>query len=398
MRSLSTFTGRARVLGVLTAAAVAVAVGSAGPAHAALSGGNWVEQVLPAHYSIANGQTGAPLSPVSCVPGTQFCVVIASDSAKLIDSTFIGQAALVTTDAGQTWTGYATLPSTVRITAVSCPSASVCWASGTAWLADTPAVAESTNGGRTWTDKTPATWSAATWWPNAVDCASTTTCWLAGINEAKGLQNPAVAETSDGGATWTTFSNLPAVVSGDPNGTYTLNGISCLSAQSCVAVGGLNEADGKATVISTPDGGARWIRSFGAALSRTQTLFSVSCVSAAHRPSVCAAAGSALQAAGPVALLSANGGFGWDQRHQFDNTGWLNSISCATTTNCWAAGSGTTVALGGTASKGRSWASVTSDTSNQDGSVSCLNANVCVATTDNGLWVTSDDGGLPAAG
>jgi hypothetical protein len=76
----------------------------------------------------------------------------------------------------------------------------------------------------------------------------------------------------------------------------------------------------------------------------------------------------------------------------------FTSISCVTTKNCWAAGSGTTVALAGTANAGKSWATVKSDTSNQDGSVSCLSVSVCVATTDNGLWVTSDDGGLTPAG
>lgn len=29
-----------------------------------------------------------------------------------------------------------------------------------------------------------------------------------------------------------------------------------------------------------------------------------------------------------------------------------------------------------------------------EGSVSCLSVSVCVATTDNGLWVTRNDGGL----
>jgi len=39
-----------------------------------------------------------------------------------------------------------------------------------------------------------------------------------------------------------------------------------------------------------------------------------------------------------VAVLSRDGGVTWGDRQQFDNTGWLNSISCATTENCWAAG------------------------------------------------------------
>jgi hypothetical protein len=113
-----------------------------------------------------------------------------------------------------------------------------------------------------------------------MDCVSATTCWLVGLDWTVGLQSPAMAKTTDGGATWTTFT----------------------------------------------------------------------------------------------------------------------SISCVTTKNCWAAGSGTTVALAGTANAGKSWATVKSDTSNQDGSVSCLSVSVCVATTDNGLWVTSDDGGLTPAG
>jgi hypothetical protein len=383
------------VLGVVTAAAIAAAaVASAGPARAALPGNHWTEQALPANYSIGGGP---PLSPVSCVPGTQFCVVIADDSANIVNGFFIGQAALVSTDAGRTWTGYATLPSTFQVTAVSCVSASVCWASGTNWQ-DGPGVAETTDGGQTWTDRTPAAWASATWWPNAIDCVSATTCWLAGLDWTVGLQNPAMAKTTDGGATWTTLSNLPTFVSHDQNGTYQLNGISCLSAASCVAVGGLNESDGTATVISTADGGATWTRSDDPTLSRIEGLFSVSCLPAAHARTTCSAAGTAQQAAGPVAVLSRDGGVSWGNRQQFDNTGWLNSISCATTENCWAAGSGTTVSLVGTADAGKSWASVTSDTSNQDGSVSCLSVNVCVATTDNALWVTSDDGGLPTAG
>jgi hypothetical protein len=37
---------------------------------------------------------------------------------------------------------------------------------------------------------------------------------------------------------------------------------------------------------------------------------------------------------------------------------------------------------------------VTSDTTNEDGSVSCATAAFCVATTDGALWVTHTDGGL----
>jgi hypothetical protein len=54
-------------------------------------------------------------------------------------------------------------------------------------------------------------------------------------------------------------------------------------------------------------------------------------------------------------------------------------------------------ALAGTSDGGSSWSTVTSDTTNELGSVSCLSVSTCVAVTDNGVWVTSDDGGLTSA-
>jgi hypothetical protein len=53
--------------------------------------------------------------------------------------------------------------------------------------------------------------------------------------------------------------------------------------------------------------------------------------------------------------------------------------------------------LAGTANRGASWSTVTSDTTNEVGWVSCLSVSTCVAVTDDGLWVTSDDGGLTPA-
>jgi hypothetical protein len=345
MRFMSASRTRARIAGVLAlVAALAASVGVAAPAQAALSGSNWSQQTLPPNFVIADGSNGPPLSPVSCVRGTRFCLAVAADQAVTVNGFFIGQGTLVTTDAGQTWTGYAGLPSTFRVTAVSCVSTSVCWAAGPGW-ADEPHVAKSTDGGQTWTDVSPPDWATASWWPNAIDCVSASTCYVAGTDNTSDLQNPAAAKTTNGGASWTVFTNLPTFTSSDPNGTYVLNGISCVAA-----------GDGLPA---------------------------------------CMGAGSALEAAGPVALASRNGGATWGGMQTLDDTGWLNSVSCATPRNCWAAGAGTSVSLAGTSNGGRSWSTVTSDTTNQDGSVSCLSIAVCVATTDNGLWVTSNNGGLP---
>jgi hypothetical protein len=37
---------------------------------------------------------------------------------------------------------------------------------------------------------------------------------------------------------------------------------------------------------------------------------------------------------------------------------------------------------------------VTSDTTNEEGQVSCATTTFCVATTDDALWVTTTTGGL----
>jgi hypothetical protein len=98
-----------------------------------------------------------------------------------------------------------------------------------------------------------------------------------------------------------------------------------------------------------------------------------------------------------VALISRTGGASWRRVEVLPDNGWLSSVSCATTRNCWAAGAGSTNALTGTADRGASWSVVTSDTTNEVGSVSCLSVSTCVAVTDNAVWVTSDDGGLTPA-
>jgi hypothetical protein len=92
------------------AGALAFPLVMAGPAWAALSGSDWTEQALPASYLVGNGMNGPALSPLSCVAGTGFCVAVVSDSANLVNGNFIGQAAVVTTDSGQHWSGFATLP------------------------------------------------------------------------------------------------------------------------------------------------------------------------------------------------------------------------------------------------------------------------------------------------
>jgi photosystem II stability/assembly factor-like uncharacterized protein len=275
----------------------------------------------------------------------------------------------------------------------------VCWVTGTTWATGGPAVAETTDGGRHWTDKTPAGWANAPWWAFAIHCVSATICWMVGPTGFS--QNPSVEKTSDGGATWTLFTNLPTVPA-TPIGTYELDGISCVSADSCVAVGGLNGGAGPARVISTTDGGATWSLSASSGLAGIQQLNGVSCLPDAGGNTTCYAGGiaypSGFSQAESVALVSHDDGATWAQVGGFNDNGWLSSISCASTQNCWAGGAGSSDALVGTSDGGASWSTVTSDTTNEEGAVSCLDISTCAAVTDGGLWVTHDDGGLQPTG
>jgi hypothetical protein len=151
-------------VGALAAgASIAVTIGLATPAHAALSGSDWTMAKLAPRYAKSLVEDPGGHEPVSCVPGTKFCVAIVPDVKNVVNGGSIGQAALVTRNAGRTWTGHATLPSTFLVDALSCATNKVCWVTGTTWATGGPAVAETTDGGKTWTDKTPADWANAPW-------------------------------------------------------------------------------------------------------------------------------------------------------------------------------------------------------------------------------------------
>jgi hypothetical protein len=376
--------GRFRLLftGLAAAAALALPLAalSAPAAQASISSADWSPVTLP--DPIAPGEPSA----LSCVPGSSFCLVV----APIED---MGQTVVVTTDAGASWQEYDTLPTSIAVaTAVSCATTSQCWVAGYNGTGG-PALAESTDGGQTWMDVTPAGWPSG-WRISALDCVAASTCWLAGDNfgAPEGV-TPVVAATTDG-TDWTTFTNLPVIQQYDPNGTYQLNTISCTSALDCVAGGGLNEADGLAEIISTTDGGATWTQSTDPVLTGLQQIFQLSCLPQADGLPSCYAAADALAAAGPVIISSADGGATWSGMETYDDTGWMSSVNCPAAGDCWAGGAGTTVGLVGTDSGGNSWSTVTSDTSDQEGTVDCPSLGFCLAATDNALWVSTDFGGL----
>jgi hypothetical protein len=313
------------------------------------------------------------------------------------------QNVVLTKDGGAKWQSGGQPPNSfMRITALDCVTTSVCWAAGYGPQVQ-PEVSETTDGGMTWTMMTPAAWSGLRDEPwNSIDCPTTSTCWLAG--QVDDPFSPTVAETTDGGASWSMSTNLPTIAQYDQAGTYVLNAISCTSVLDCVAGGGLGAPDGRAQVIFTTDGGATWALSPDSTLTGLDEIYGLSCLPGTSGLPTCYAAAGAQwlpgegAAGGPVIVRSEDGGTTWSGIETNDTEGWMTSISCPDTVHCWATpgnyGAQTTLSLVGTASGGNSWSAVTSDPVNQQGDVSCATVSFCVSTTDAGVWQTNDDGGL----
>lgn len=387
---------RVRTLGALTAAvAAATVLGTAASASASLSSDNWTAVTLPAGYFISN-HTG--VAPVSCVPHTQFCIVAVNDSAAIRGPGWAGDAILVTSDGGQTWTGYNSLPTAFyEAISISCSSTSVCGVAGED-IHGEPQVAFTTDGGKTWTDPTPADWENVDWIATSIDCVPASGCWLTGLNGPFGnFVYPILLKTWNLGASWQNFSNLPGSRTTNPATSYGLQDISCVSAAWCVAVSTADGGNSIASVLATTNGGLTWTRF---PVAKINQFGSVSCVPGIGLPTCFATATTYNpQAAGDsVIVTSRTSGLSWNVDQDFGaQAAQFVSISCTDASHCWADGDTyyQPQALDGTADGGRSWSLVTSSQANTGGAgISCLSVSVCVATTDNALWVTSDDGGL----
>jgi len=263
----------------------------------------------PPAAAVTNGPTTAHssyLSAISC-PTATVCVAVGavetdidSASGRLIGGSFQAMA-VRTTDAGKSWVPVELPVLDASLSAVSCWSAAQCVAVGATHVA-----------------------SHGSWWAAS-----------------------AVVVRIDGG----TGSRAAAI----PSGAKALDAVSCPSATTCIAAGGAFIPGTVALhpdVLVSHDGGASWA---GAVLPIAQGLLqSVSCSSTSH----CVALGASpykranVDFSKPVGLLSSDGGLSWKVATVPGGSGGPTAVACQSASHCLAVGDKFNWCLCGTGTPG----------------------------------------------
>jgi hypothetical protein len=214
---------------------------------------------------------------------------------------------------------------------------------------------------------------------NGVSCPTANKCVaVGGDNSLDGV----ASVSNDGGSTW----SQGALAAGEPD----LFGVDCPSATECVAVG-------RGASVKSTDGGATW--KSVSLTSQNTTLLSVSC----PNTTLCVSVGVSPSTGGPYGgdlLVSNNGGTSWSSASLPASAGALGSVDCPSATFCVAVGASIVVSTDGA----KKW-----DLEGVQGgsgvlrSVSCESVTSCIALGPNpavaqdlqsgAFEVTTNDGG-----
>ncbi len=309
-------------------------------------------------YKTINGGTtwaaaNADMLSVACTSSTT-CVEVGD-----------GGVIQLTTNGGSTWASVDTSGFNQALTQVQCPSTTVCFAAG-----DRGTILQSSDGGNTWSYSSSIDGNPI----YGFSCPTTTNCYATDIYGH-------VEVTTNGGSSWsmqTTPATTPAInvpASGGPNPYAGLFGISCPSANTCVAVGGYTPS-GAEPIETTTNGGTTWT-------ARTSTdtannLFGVNCLTGTTTCFAVGAAGTILKTTNLTTWTAVTSG----------TTKALTGITCLSATSCVATGQTGTIDV----LSGSTWTAATSTLGASAflASVTCLTANDCFAVGHNGVTVNFD--------
>jgi hypothetical protein len=255
---------------------------------------------------------------------------------------------------------------------LSCPSATVCEATGGLGLAPPgggevfkPALLRSTDAGALWAPQTPPEGIVET---DGIACPTPQRCYVVASSDSEAY----VLGTSDGGSSWTET----------PVGSIdsSIGEIACPTASHCVAVG-------QDVIVVTTDGGTDWT---SVATPAGMEGVNVTCPTAA----VCLVTGGLTPTGSDIpnaaVMRSTNGGLTWTLT-KLDAQGVLDGISCASAHECVAVGAN----VAARTVNGTSWTYITLPATEEQTDVSCPTAKVCVAVggPDSGGVVRSVNAG-----
>jgi hypothetical protein len=239
----------------------------------------------------------------------------------------------ISNDNGATWSiravpAFADVP----IDAVSCPSGSTCFASGTTYTSRTSlsaALFVSRDAGRTWSAVTVPSGLPSI---GDVSCATFDTC-LAPVGTSGQM-----LRTTDGGATWSLLTFASKSV-----GDF-LRSVTCASATHCVAVGTTpipESGDPEASVVAplsavSDDAGATWLLYYPKA-GGYFGFVNVTCSSASNCVTTLPGDAPIITSWTDDAYTTTDGGVSWSQAGSLPGSQGGIARSCAATT-CWGIG------------------------------------------------------------
>ena len=304
--------------------------------------------VTPAGATTSQWQTTASFPPlanlraVSCAPSASTsttCIAVGDDQNNV-------PSIVTSDDGGSNWTNAKIPTGVIGLSAVACPTNSVCFAGGN------PGILDSKDGGRTWSvdDSGFLTFG--------LSCISATECTAVGGSST-------ILKTTDG-TTWS-----PQV---PPSGLNSLASVSCTSSTVCVAVG----VDAGSPAAVATQNGANW--TVLSAIS-AHALKSVSCTG----PTNCVAVGTTNS--GVAGSFSTVNLTSWTTPTSIPLGVSLNAVSCTNTVTCIAVGtdhSGTPYGIV-TNNNGQTWTAQSAPANAVDlQGLSCANLFDCVAVGDTG--------------
>lgn len=258
-------------------------------------------------------------------------------------------------------------PSPSTMSAISCSSASWCFA-----LGEYPNRRRSSSlvladrwDGRSWRQVHPPSPRNPT--VLGASCASRRSCVMVGIQSAPGGNNPFAERW--GGRSWHVL-RMPSL----PGHDNFLYAVSCPSASNCVAVGTTQAQTSAQAALVERWNGRRWTAARVPGSSKG-VLRAVSCVTAGD----CWAVGiTAVSSSSTSPLIIHVGATGASVVGSPRGAGMLGSVSCPTASSCWAVGNGRAPSLIGL-QDGAWHAFPSSDRYGQILGISCVTATDCTA-------------------